>query len=474
MGRHGQGYLYRNKGKGSWRVRWFFNGKRHDESTGTEDYEKAQKIAMQKTATTCALGDVRALTARLEKAKDEQMSLEAKNNPSLSLFKMIDAFKSCDVVRRKKNSDATTRRWDSLGNLLIDRFDGRTEMRQITREMAENFMREYEGKVSAATFNTTLWFFKRVWSTLSKYDSPTELKARLNGNAHIWDYIMPMKKGEVVGKKPFTPEQMTRIWRVLDEMKNPDLTLLFDLARNTGARLHDLVSWKWDEHLTFETDEHGKMRAVLQWKPIKTKNSTGKLMVIPILDDRVVMELHKRSLTRKAGEEYILPKMLELYNHNKACQLTRLTQSVFLKAGIKTMEKVEGNARRNCVYGLHSFRHSLVSELFNSGVDISTIAHCYTGHGSNYMTELYSHASMGKKVVDLSHLTKIETKKVEVPVSLLKEAGEKDRQAYDEIATMDAPVPVKIMLKSLLQFKRVEELETIQKWLSERVKSLKA
>ena len=166
--------------------------------------------------------------------------------------------------------------------------------------------------------------------------------------------------------------------------------------------------------------------------------------------------------------------MLELYNHNKACQLTRLTQSVFLKAGIKTMEKVEGNARRNCVYGLHSFRHSLVSELFNSGVDISTIAHCYTGHGSNYMTELYSHASMGKKVVDLSHLTKIETKKVEVPVSLLKEAGEKDRQAYDEIATMDAPVPVKIMLKSLLQFKRVEELETIQKWLSERVKSLKA
>lgn len=453
-------------------MRWFFEGKRHDESTGTTDYDKALKIAKQKTATTSALGDVRALNARLEKAKDEQMVLEAQHNPSLNLFRMIEAFKSCDVVRRKKNSDATIKWWTSLGNLLIDKFGGKTEMRQLTREMCEEFMREYETKVSAATFNTALWFFKRVWSVLAKYDSPTELKARLNENTRPWDYIMPMKKGEVVGKRPFTKEQLTRIWRVLDEMKNPDLTLLFDLARNTGARLHDLVSWKWDTNLKFETTDEGKMRAVVEWKPIKTKNSTGKLMVIPILDDRVVANLYDRYINREVEEELVLPKMLELYNHNKACNLTRLTQSVFLKAGIKTMEKVDGNSRSNCVYGMHSFRHTLVSELFNSGVDISTIAHLYTGHGSNYMTELYSHANMGKKVVDLSHLAKIETNKVEVPVSLLKDAGEKDRQAYDDIATMDAPVPVKIMLKSLLQFKRKSDLKIISDWLDKRMGNL--
>ena len=408
MGKHGEGTLYRKRGRGCWRVKWMFEGKLHDESTGTEDIEKARKIARQKTACTSALGDVKALSARLEKAKDEQTFLEAKTNPSLNLFRMVVAFRSCDVVRRRKNSDATLRSWNNYGNLLINRFGGATEMRQLTRAQVEEFMRDYETKVSAARFNGALQFFKRVWDTLKKYDSPQELKARLTSESP-WEYILPMKTGEVVGKKPFTPEQLTKIWRVLEEMKNPDLLLLFDLARNTGARLHDLVSWKWDEHLKFNLDENGKPQATLEWKPLKTANSTGKLMVIPILDQRVVMELWKRSKARKVGEEYILPKMLELYNRNKACALTKLTQSVFKKAGIETTKEVVGNSRANCVYGMHSFRHTLVSELFQKGVDLGTIQHLYTGHGSSYITELYAHADIDRKKVDLSKLARIET-----------------------------------------------------------------
>lgn len=399
MGRKGQGHLYKMRGKGCWRVRWMFEGKLHDETTGTEDYEKAKKIAAQKTACSSALGNVRALTARLEKARDEQTILEAKHNPSLSLFKMIDAFKSLDIVRRKKNSDATIRCWDSLGNLLINEFGGTTEMRQLTREQVETFMRKYEQRVSASQFNHALQFFKRCWNYLKMYDSPTCEKARLHDDSP-WKYILPMKEGEVVGKKPFTKEQLIRIWRVLDEMKNPDLKLLFDLARNTGARLHDLVSWKWDEHLKFSTKfENGRTinEAILEWKPLKTKNSTGKIMIIPILDERVVDDLHQRYIHRSVGDEYILPKMLEMYNHNKACGLTHLCQKVFIKAGIETKKKVEGNSRSNCIYGMHSFRHTLVSELFEKGVDLGTIQHLYTGHGSSYVTELYAHAKLEQK-----------------------------------------------------------------------------
>lgn len=449
-----------------------FDGKLHDESTGTIDYEKAKKIAHQKTACSEALGDVRALTARLEKAKDEQTILEARSNPSLNLNRMVAAFRSCDIVRRKRNTDSTIRGWNNYGNLLINRFGGNTEMRQLTREQVEVFMRDYETKVSGSRFNGALQFFKRVWSVLSKYDSPTELKARLTSESP-WEYILPMKKGEVVGKKPFTPEQLNRIWRVLEEINDPDLTLLFDLARNTGARLHDLVSWKWDEHLTFSL-ENGKPSATLEWKPLKTANSTGKLMVIPILDERVVVELWKRSKARKAGQEYILPRMLEMYNKNKACALTKLCQSVFIKAGIETMQKVEGNSRANCVYGMHSFRHTLVSELFNAGVDITTIAFLYTGHGSNYMTELYSHANMDKKRVDLSNLSKIETSKkqptkVETVLSML---GEGDKDEYDYIQLMDTTPHIKHELVSLLKFKSKKELETIRDWIDKRIGGL--
>lgn len=470
MGKHGEGNLYRKRGKGCWRVRWMFQGKLHDESTGTEDIEKARKIAKQKTACDNALGDVLALRARLEKAKDEQTILEAKSNPSLNLFKMVDAFKSVDVVRRRKNSASTFRSWYAFGNLLIDRFGGATEMRMLKREDVEALMRDYETKVSPARFNTALQFFKRVWNVLAMYDSPTELKARLHED-DPWKYILPMKTNEVVGKKPFTQEQLNRIWRVLEEMNNPDLTLLFDLARNTGARLHDLVSWKWDEHLKFGVGDDGKPTATLEWKPIKTANSTGKLMVIPILDERVVMELWKRSKGREVGQEYILPKMLELYNRNKACALTALCQSVFKKAGIETTKKVEGNARSNCVYGMHSFRHTLVSELFKKGVDLGTIQHLYTGHGSSYITELYAHADMEKKKIDLSKLTQIETAKKEPDgfQTFLGMMNDDDKEEYDKIQLMDVSRQIKNELVTLLKFKSKGELEIIRDWLNGRI-----
>lgn len=470
MGKHGNGTLYRKRGKGCWRVRWMVQGKLHDESTGELDREKAEKIARQKTACDVALGDVRALTARLEKAKDEQAVLEARTNPSLNLDRMVYAFRTCDVVRRRNNSQSTLRSWNNFGNLLIYRFGAQTEMRTLKREEVEAFMRDYENKVGPARFNGALQFYKRVWSVLKKYDSPTELKARLTSESP-WEYILPMKANEVVGKKPFTQEQLNRIWRVLEEMNNPDLTLLFDLARNTGARLHDLVSWKWDEHLKFGLDDNGKPTATLEWKPIKTANSTGKLMVIPILDQRVIMELWKRSKAREVGQEYILPKMLEMYNRNKACALTELCQSVFKKAGIETTKKVDGNARANCVYGMHSFRHTLVSELFNKGVDITTIAHCYTGHGSNFMTELYAHSSMDKKRVDLSKLAHIDTAK-KTPdgfQTLMGMMNEQDKEEYDKIQLMDVTKPIKNELVSLLKFKSKDDLKVIRDWLNGRI-----
>ena len=346
-------------------------------------------------------------------------------------------------------------------------------MRQLTREDVEAFMRDYETKVSPCTFNTALMFYKRCWNILRKWDSPTELKARLNGD-DPWAYILPMKVGKVVGKKPFTQEQLNRIWRVLEEMNNPDLTLLFDLARNTGARLHDLVSWKWDEHLKFSLDDNGKPTATLEWKPIKTANSTGKLMVIPILDERVVMELWKRSKAREVGQEYILPKMLELYNRSRAYHLIKLCQSVFIKAGLETTQKVEGNSRANCVYGMHSFRHTLVSELFNAGVDITTIAHCYSGHGSNFMTELYAHADMDKKKIDLSKLTHIDTaKKAPTKVdTFLSMLNNEDKEEYDRIRLMDVSRQIQNELVSLLKFKSKKELTIIRDWIDKRIGGL--
>ena len=135
---------------------------------------------------------------------------------------------------------------------------------------------------------------------------------------------------------------------------------------------------------------------------------------------------------------------------------------------------MKGNARANCVYGLHSFRHTLVSELFNKGVDLSTIAHLYTGHGSNYMTELYSHADMDKKRIDLSNLARIETgakqpTKLDTILSLM---NDDDKKEYDNIQNMDIDIKVKRELVSLLKFKDKKELSIIRDWIDRRIGGL--
>ena len=467
MGKHGEGSLYKARGKGCWRVRWMFKGKLHDESTGTEDIEKARKIAKQKTACSSALGDVLALRARLEKAKNEQTILEAKMNKSLNLFKMVDAFISLDTIRRSNVSQSTIDTWHTYGSQLIKKFGGNREMRSLTKEDAEEFMRDYETKgVSVGRFNAALTFYKRAWRLLARYDSPTELKARL-GSESPWALIDCAKKGEVISKRPFTQEQLTRIWRVLEKRKDKELMLLFDLARNTGARLHDIVSWRWDENISFTQDD-GTLEAIVSFKPIKTKNSTGKSMSIPILDSRVARTLYDGSKIRDANERHLLPKMNALYVAKNAQKITRMVKCVLEEAGLETQRKV-GN-RNYCLYGLHSFRHTLASELFNKGVDLRTIQYLYTGHGSNFMTELYSHADMDKKREDLSKLAKIESAPKQPPSWIAQELSNSDKEAFDEIETMDISKGAKVILKSVLvQIKDKHDLETMKEWIEKRV-----
>lgn len=42
---------------------------------------------------------------------------------------------------------------------------------------------------------------------------------------------------------------------------------------------------------------------------------------------------------------------------------------------------------------------------------MGTIQHLYTGHGSSFITELYAHADIDKKRLDLSKLAPIEVDK---------------------------------------------------------------
>ena len=83
------------------------------------------------------------------------------------------------------------------------------------------------------------------------------------------------------------------------------------------------------------------------------------------------------------------------------------------------------------------------------------------------MTELYAHANMDKKRVDLSNLAHIG----EVQHSAWVEGlSDEDKVAYDAISLMEnASHEVKSHLKSLVCVKSKKDLEQIRDWLADRI-----
>ena len=105
---------------------------------------------------------------------------------------------------------------------------------------------------------------------------------------------------------------------------------------------------------------------------------------------------------------------------------------------------------------------------------MGTIQHLYTGHSSAFVTELYSHADMDKKKLDLSKLTHIDTAK-KVPdgfQSFIGMMNPEDKEEYDRIKNSDIPKKVANQLISLLWFKNKSELILIRDWLDKRLASI--
>ncbi len=239
------------------------------------------------------------------------------------------------------------------------------ELREITPEQAQRYIREFGREWSPNTRNKTLAFLRLFFTVLADV-------ARIKANPFAGMEAAPHSTAK---KQNLTLAQLTTISKQLEGAG--EMETLFALGFYTGARLGDCVSFKWSD---FDI-EAGKMT----FTPHKTDKSRKAIRMT--IHPALLRLLEKTPQARRTG--VLLPELFELHNRNPPA-VCRLIQKVFTDAGIETSEAVTGYGHRVARIGFHSLRHSFITGLIEAGVDMESVRR-QAGHSTIGMTAHYFH-----------------------------------------------------------------------------------
>jgi len=179
-----------------------------------------------------------------------------------------------------------------------------------------------------------------------------------------------------VGKKPFTPEQVSRLLAAADD----EWKGMIIVGYCTGARITDAARLKWENV--------DLAKKTLTYRQSKTKHAGVRPITTVMLPD-----LHAYLTARwpKRQSPYLFPSL-----HDKKTSsnggLSALFTRLMAKADIEN-ETLRtggtGKGRAFFAYGFHSFRHTVVATLENLGVS-EEIRMLHVGHTSAAHSR-YSH-----------------------------------------------------------------------------------
>jgi integrase len=174
-------------------------------------------------------------------------------------------------------------------------------------------------------------------------------------------------------RRPFTIAELQAVLSVADQEWRS--MILFGLY--CGARLGDIALLRYS-NVDLERNE---LRFVA--------SKTGKTTIIPLVG--ALLE-HIATLPSADNEQdFLHPRAAESVTRSNftaslSLQFGRLLES----AGLRPLE-TESTKRRSSPLSFHSLRHTLISVMKTAGVAQATVA-AFVGHGSQQMTNLYTHA----------------------------------------------------------------------------------
>lgn len=259
---------------------------------------------------------------------------------------------------------------------------------EISTDIAGQYMVSlWDQGVAPRTYNKHLQVLKLVFKVVLGEDSPfTILKPKLL---------------EQESRKPFTAEQINRIFQTLEDpqfylLHKTEMRIMIMLGLAFGLRLHDAACFQW----SFIHHD------VVQFKPAKTKRRQHEPLLLPIPP---ILQTEFKLAAQWREDDFVLPHVARRYQTNDSGisqDISRLLEA----AGIQTKEVASTDIRRQYYtnrqgitcqrhigrYSFHSFRHTFCSLAANAGKDLSLIR-SIVGHADVKMTEHYTHFDLESK-----------------------------------------------------------------------------
>ncbi len=367
--KHGEGTLVL-RGK-KYTARWVVDGKVYTRSTGTSDRREAEKKLAEYVAP-FRLGDEKAILEGLSaKVKGVTAEIQAyeDSKPALPLADGFDAYRKSTA--RPDSGERTMEGYESQYNRLITwaqkHYPDATEMRHISRAIADDFMSDFAKTFSANSYNKYVTLYKRMWDVLAE-------TARLTVNP--WAKMLHKTEDKHV-RRELTVEELGRVCSSL----KGEMRLLFAVGIYTGLRLGDAAKLEWGN-----VDLARGMIFVI---PQKTaRHAHGKRTLIPIHPtlSGMLAEIPPESRTG-----FVMPETAAIYERDSAA-LTNRIKAIFERCGISTTKTDTRTGRAQVDVGFHSLRHTFVSLSANAGVPLA-IVQAIVGHTNPAMTRHYYHES---------------------------------------------------------------------------------
>lgn len=343
-----------------WSAVWNADGRRYVKTTGTSNETRARQLLREWVAPFEARNRISVLQEALDNARIRAGLFD---RTGLTLAGAWAAFLASP--ERPDPKDQTMAMYEAAWARFLKWAGDRSlvKMSQVSRADAVAYATKLAGEVSGSTFNRHLSAIRMVWRAL-------RLPAGLTAESP-WDGIR-RKKTKVIGRRALSLEELQK---VIGAASGEIRTALM-LGTYTGLRLGDVARLRWPA-----VDLDGRRIQLATSK-------TGHAVHVPI-HPALAADL---AGIRKRGA-HVLPELADRYESDPSGVAKRIRIHLE-KCGFTTRTERKGGARRACVIGFHSLRHSFVSLLRQSGASLLA-AEKLVGHSSPEMTRQYSHEGDG-------------------------------------------------------------------------------
>lgn len=369
----GTGWLERKGTK--YLARWMVDGKRFSRATGTSDRRTAERMLDEWTRPFRLKTEADRYDFFAAKAGGVKREIERLRNelPGLLVANSWEAYESAPErpdTTGEGELIAYEARWGKFVKWLAVKHPEAMEMRQITRDMAAEYLKAVIATgVGACYYNKTLRNFKRIWSVLALNEENKMPEKSPFEN-------MATRREDTKARRALSEEEVRKV----SEAVTGEMRVLFAIGLYTGLRLGDACQLSW------ETVD--MTNGIITVTPAKTAKKSGAIVRIPIhpVLYAILSETDER---KRIGA--VMPKTDADYK-KWPTKVSEGVCKIFKKCGIETQQEAEGCKRKRTLVSFHSLRHTFVSMSANAGTPLAIVRRL-VGHVSEKMTQRYFHES---------------------------------------------------------------------------------